>query len=414
MDTQYKPIRVAALGVEPRTFNTLQLFFHGQCQDDFILVDEDAADICIIDMDSHQAGQMLEGQKLKYPDRPAILLSLNSNDNYDGPYVRKPMRLAALSSALSEALEILERKSIPMTHSTLPPGFLESQVPTLNKVAKFVNKAHADRIQKKVVFRKYSPKSKSSATLESFSEANDSGIMFVTKPDIKLNPYNPIQMSKLHYQPAQLLQGYFQQAYNLAIEKKCDVLLEGPWRPITIFYKSREMSVKQNFRHLYALAAMRFKPKDIKISVLDNKSGQGESATNRANYLPKSGELVIPIEQFLWKLTLRTSRGRVPIGTDFDKPIQLVRWPNLTRNAVTPHAFRIAALWSKRPTSLKETSEILAIPLQFVFIFYSAAVALNLVTHSSRPANRNVKMDDLPRHEHSSVFQTLIHRLRNI
>jgi hypothetical protein len=129
MSVQSKPLKVAALGMEQRTYNTLQLFFSDRCNNDYVLCDEKSADIFIIDMDGYQASKVLESTRKNHPHRPAILISLkendNNNDHNDAVFVRKPIQLAALTSALTEAQKRIvasrrpgETRASPAFHKT--------------------------------------------------------------------------------------------------------------------------------------------------------------------------------------------------------------------------------------------------------------------------------------------------------
>jgi hypothetical protein len=82
----------------------------------------------------------------------------------------------------------------------------------------------------------------------------------------------------------------------------------------------------------------------------------------------------------LWKVSIWASRGRLPLlFNDIDREFTLSYWPNLTRFMMTPHAIEIAALWSKKPTSLRKSLILLNIPQRYIFSFYSAAIALDLI-----------------------------------
>lgn len=85
-------------------------------------------------------------------------------------------------------------------------------------------------------------------------------------------------------------------------------------------------------------------------------------------------------DKVLWRVSIWASRGRLPLlFNDLDKEFTLVQWPNLTRFIMTPHAMEIAALWSKKPINLRKSLLLLRIPQRYVFSFYSAAIALDLI-----------------------------------
>ena len=107
----------------------------------------------------------------------------------------------------------------------------------------------------------------------------------------------------------------------------------------------------------------------------------------------------VPSSQFLWEVALLTSRGRLPEGTSLEMPIRLKRWPNLTRYLESPHAMRIAALWSRTAHSLSETVRQLSIPAGCVYSFYYAALSLNYVeelTAADVPARSPTVKDVAP------------------
>ena len=103
MKSNHSPIRVAALGMEQRAYRTLQLFFQGQCQNSYELVEEQIADICIIDLDSYRSNAVLEHHRKQYPERPAIVLSVSDQNANDVVFVRKPLQIATLTKALNQA-----------------------------------------------------------------------------------------------------------------------------------------------------------------------------------------------------------------------------------------------------------------------------------------------------------------------
>jgi len=410
MDNHTRPVKIAALGMEQRTYSTLQLFFHEHCKDSYVLVEENSADISIIDMDGFQAHRMLEEHKKHYPNQPSILISLSHDKAYDAVCIRKPIMLKALSSALLKAKERLQQ---PVAKVPAPEAPTVGIAPQLQIVASnpetvtplllnnVVHDPHKIARQEKSASKHFNQYRYSANFL-----TEDADLEHInTKLAENFNPDNPIQIAKFQYQPEQTLQGYFQQAYFTALQKQQNVLLKGVWRPITILHESKQLRVEKNFRHLYALSGMLFDKSNVSITVLDNN----------VDCEPGLHETVLPAEPFLWKLAMRTSRGRVPANTNFTAPIKLIRWPNFTRTIITPHALRIAALWARQPTSLMDTASYLAVPLQHVFMFYTAAVSLNFVapviTHEEN--HSTTALPPVKRHRYRKIFQNLLERLRN-
>ncbi len=409
MDNHTRPVKIAALGMEQRTYSTLQLFFHGHCKDSYVLVEENSADISIIDMDGFQAHRMLEEHKKHYPNQPSILISLSHDKADDAVYIRKPIMLEALSSALLKAKERLQQ---PVTKAPSPEAPTAEIAPQLQIAANNPETA-TPLLLNNVTHNPHKTARQEKSGSKHFNQYRYSANFLIEDSDLEqvntklaenFNPDNPIQIAKFQYQPEQTLQGYFQQAYFTALQKRKNVLLKGVWRPITILHESKQLRVEKNFRHLYALSGMLFDKSDVSIIVLDNN----------VDCEPHLHETVLPAEPFLWKLAMRTSRGRVPANTNFTVPIKLIRWPNFTRTIITPHALRIAALWARQPTSLMDTASYLAVPLQHVFMFYTAAVSLNFVAPVMTKENHSTTaLPPVKRHRYRKIFQNLLERLRN-
>jgi hypothetical protein len=93
----------------------------------------------------------------------------------------------------------------------------------------------------------------------------------------------------------------------------------------------------------------------------------------------------------LWKLGMTTAKGCLPVGTDVNKVFFLKSWPNMTRLQPSPFALRIAALWATRGASLLETARILDIPQRYVFAFYNAALATDIVTDDGEAVRRALR-----------------------
>lgn len=386
---------VAALGMEKSTLNIIQSFFQSK-YNNYILAGDTTADISILDMDGLDSATMLQQHKVAYPTRPLILISVRNIKSEKEIFVKKPINVSALTQALSDAvikLYFSDSESIYRDTLVEPPilGYRNNADPAWQIIPK---------PKRKQIDPEY--KNWSSRSLDSLVEASESGLHLMPE-EFKKDAVTEKLLLKSQYDPKNMLQGYFKKAYDTALVSRCNVKLEGPWRPLTILMNQHKVSVESNFRHIFALSAMNFEPKQVAMTLLPKNTDDA----NHQNGITQS------IEQFFWKLCLRTSRGKVPVGTDLHVRILLRQWPNFTRTAMTPHALRIAALWSKQPTSLLETAVILNISLSFVFAFYSSARPLNLLSHlrDTQPTNRpSTKIDD---HSNRKMFDGRVDKLKN-
>ncbi|TDR17573.1 hypothetical protein [Marinicella litoralis] len=84
-------------------------------------------------------------------------------------------------------------------------------------------------------------------------------------------------------------------------------------------------------------------------------------------------------EPFVWLSSINASKGKVPAHIDFNAPIKLLAWPDLTKLVVFKHSIRIIALWSRGQYSLKQTGQLLKIPQRYPLTIYTAMHALGLI-----------------------------------
>ena len=123
-----------------------------------------------------------------------------------------------------------------------------------------------------------------------------------------------------------------------------------------------------------ALSVLELNPDDLKIHVLD--SSEIKAYRLKAEQNPNRAH---SFESFIWSTSLLTSKGRLQAGTQINKQVGLKAWPNLTRMELMPHAMQIAAVFSKQPGSLLEMPKWIDIDQRYVFAFYNAALALDMI-----------------------------------
>jgi len=114
-----------------------------------------------------------------------------------------------------------------------------------------------------------------------------------------------------------------------------------------------------------------------------------------------------PLQELVWQTAYSASDGLLLPGCNRDDVIQLDMWPNLTRLNRSPNACRIAALFSARPTSIELAARILAVPLDEMFQFYSAASYAGYTTTVNKPTETL----RLKPHRRQSLIKKLMLRL---
>ncbi|KPM56131.1 hypothetical protein ACG83_13435 [Frankia sp. R43] len=178
------------------------------------------------------------------------------------------------------------------------------------------------------------------------------------------------------YDPARYLQGLVASAWRQAADRGQAVYIQGDWPGIAVYPRSLTAVVYGGEDSLRPYAGT----EDLPL--------RAGLVFSRAPEYDVNHPGMVPLDVLMWKLALGASRGRLPLDTPLDTPCALWEWPNFTRLIVTPGAMSVAALWARQVCTLSETISLLRLPAEDVFVFYSAAVAVDLVHPElpSRPA----------------------------
>ncbi|MET0065968.1 MAG: hypothetical protein ABW076_06450 [Candidatus Thiodiazotropha sp.] len=378
-----KPKRLAAIGMDQRQRNALRVLFASQCQNRFVLVEEESSEICILDLDVFGGERLWQEFRQRHSQRPLILVSLKPRtiDNELTLFVQKPIPVARLIDAIEQQVLRLDPNSsvltecppAPDTPVETDPCIVPDTQPTVGKPAAVTRRV---------------------ANL--MSETQERAFVG-TAPDI--DPQDPRQLARVYYNPDHYLQGHIQQALNLAVRYHKNVSVEGPWPAMDLMIDSRTLLIDANERQIRPFCTVPDTTLEVPLRVHDH-------------HHPDSGRQGYPVTAFLWQLALWASRGRLPAGTSLTQPIYLRHWPNFTRLQVTPHALAIAALWAKQPRSLIDTARGLQIPQRYVFAFYSAAKALQLAGETRRAVDTLIAPAAVRRSARRGVLIRLLDHLR--
>lgn len=187
--------------------------------------------------------------------------------------------------------------------------------------------------------------------------------------------------SSTRYDPAQHLVGVLKDAYLVSCKWQVPTHLDSPAGRITVDGTTNLIYCEFTAAQLAGLVNQPLdkRPKTRAFSRQEFADLQGTL---------EQKALVQRLDHVLWQTALETSAGRLPVGVDPVAPVYLKQWPNLTRLHRTPHALRIAALWTTKGAGLLETAQTLKIAQRHVFAFYNAALALDLITEDGAQVRR--------------------------
>jgi hypothetical protein len=398
--TKQTSIKIATVGMDKQMLRILEMVFTGPGKGDYMLVNKlEEAQACIFDLDSLEGMKSWKDYRNRNSKLPTIILSLNYKDIAGTIFVRKPIEI-------NDLLKNLIKLTKPQPAATTS------------------NKSVSEESKSKSSQRKSVSHNAELITEVNFDEQNTSQL-YGDYEDINLD--NSEQVDKLFYETNEYLQGYFEYAFDLS--KKLEtggLLIEGLYCPIILIAKQNRILRSNEFND-NQLRTMTLLPlsnitvrhnknrgKTLKVH-LNEKRGLNIVNLNEyevVQYQEKYNLIAQDLDGFLWLIALWTARGRLPKGTDLNKPVILKNWPNFTRLIETPYALKIAAFWIFNSHSLLETARILDIPQRYVFAFFNAA-------HAIRLASTNPNFDkhsftaSVEKHAKRGLFQRILTKLLN-
>jgi len=377
-----KPLLLALYGMDERTHKMMAMYLKGPYKGKAIIVDEFEAEVDLIDADHIKAKDLLDERKMKTPERPIILLSLEQLHIEGTLYVKKPIQTEDLVQALKLAQNQLsskpakQAKAFPEQTATTPAEQEKGvEVVTTEKKQAAIKNIDKDEIKKTSKHR----------TAKDLTEGGFSSylghIEGVSFSDLE-------QVLNASFNPKEFFLGFVQSAVRVSREKGRILQLNSGWKPLIFFPHTQEIWLDANEKQLRAFAGL-----EIKNSA--SKAMKLVAADKVVSNCNDNMEGFYETDHFLWMLAVWTSKGRYPETININEPVYLKQWPNFTRLLVTPHAMRIAALLIQGPRTAISIANALKIKPQYVFVFISAANAVGLVSQAKRQADELIK----PSHE---------------
>jgi len=351
--TQVKmPLKVVLLGMDDRFQELLKKVFNGPLRGFCCVTEGETADFAIFDMDSQGTYKLWLDFK-KRIDLPAIVLSLSETHFPDTICVLKPLQILDLSEALEKIKSRVDRQKQRSEKRSLMD--------------------RSPQIKREVLTHLSNQPDRATFTAAELSRRTPDTIGFCG--DIEDKWYQQEKLpDKLIYTPELHLQGIIARAIVEVKSTNRPILLRGLGRDIVVFIGGRYVYTSMPTQQMRAICNITFEKRYIEFLFKRNHSFNTSLLRSKA----------MKSERFLWNISLWTSRGRLPLGTDIDMPFDLSAWPNLTRLTRTPHALQLAALWYRQTISLRATFILLNIPQRYIYTFYSACHQQGLVRGRKR------------------------------
>ena len=403
LDKRKNALKVALLGMDGRTYNTLALYLRGPCKSAAVtVVNDNEADIDMIDADLPKGRKLLDELLSKEIVRPLIVLSLNDIENDQVLYLKKPIKAELMLGVLAQARGMVQDYIAGDSKDRIArPAQQNQNTVAVTRLETSTESEKSPSLKHYVADLSESNKTSKHRTAMLMDENGFAALM----GGLRLgNIENPQQLSEACYDPKDYFQGYVQSAFKIAGVRGQVLQLNSGWKRLLIFPHSGEVWLDADDKQLRAFAGIsinRNGNQKMSITALDPQSATSEALDKFQT-----------MDAMLWKLACWTSKGRYPVQFDINSPVYLKHWPNFTRLLVTPHAMRIAALLIEKPRSPINIANVLSIKPEYVFIFISAASAIGLVGQAIRNADSEVVPPELKPDKKQGVLRRIINKLR--
>lgn len=393
-------LRIYAFGLSERTKRSMEAILEQRTDGACVLDAEATANVAIIDIDVLGGRGELERQRERYPGRTMILLTADgaSASALGGIVMTKPVDVGQFVKTLGKIAGTMAEER---TGGGAARPRKDVVVP---------RPVHVGERARRGLARPTSPEAPAGPRVPADSALDgERGLATLqprarhyyigSQPDVDLAV--PEELAKVCYEPGEFLQGFVRQAVRLGIESASVVALSGPgFGRIEVYPFARLVRTTATSASLYAAARAPLTANDIVIA-----------PAPELPQAPASQDGVEPLEALTWRLALWASRGRLPAGTVIEQPVVLKHWPNLSRLLLPPHAVQIAGLWARRAKPLAATPGLLGIPQRYVFSFYSACAAQDLILADRRARPRSAATEAPPAGERQTLFRMMLDKL---
>lgn len=430
LNSSGNPLRIALLSISPHNRAILEFFFAGAGKQLFRVTSLADAETVIIDFD--HAGADLEWQQRADTSKPGIVLSVRETQLANTVWVPKPLTSQALTKAAEQVRALLPQAQagkvassekpdyVPSTPATAAPVFNRNTPATQpfgvgqRKVRPSMlldfGKDDAETITKpkppvteraplakepvkpvaapKPLVRDPAKQAPSADTADNFltfgeistpqknQEQQEQRWKLLCGTQDDINPANA-QTAIQRFTPDNYLLKVFLNALQQAKQSgqaaqlKFDsydqiLLLPSLNLAYTSFDLSSDKFAQLCNTPLQAGKVLLHVPASAEMPALEQACRADKEHTH-------------DLESILWTMTLLTSHGRLNRDVDTKQRWVLKHWPNLTRDENIPHVMRISAAWQQRPGTVFDLAKWLEIPQRYIFAFYTAAQALDLM-----------------------------------
>ena len=374
--TQVVP-KVRLMGMNDRALNLFTMFLHGSVKGLCEVVSDGSHQIVIIDLDAVENTRLWLDLRRQFTG-PAIVLSVREQSLANAFWVAKPIKEDQFKLAMEKATKALSQP--PITPAVAP------RLPDPPLPVKKEHQAEPIKPAPSAVGKTSAPEQKASAVTSvaavGMNENMDERAQSCCG-NLPEEAYLDLsRRQELFSHDTQSFVDVFREAMRRTAEGGMVNFVGLGAYPLYVSAAEDFVSTPMPEALLRSLCVRSTQSAPIELVLVDKKP---------KDIGPSDDERLRRLDNMLWKLALWSSRGRVKAGTSLDAPVRLRAWPNIPRLMSVPHSLRIAALWVMQPTGLLDTARKLDVPHRFVFAFYCACNAFDLVEQLGVGASSGTK-----------------------
>lgn len=426
------PIRLGILGASDKTRQTLEYLFKSHAQGSYDLGTVSNPQILLIDLDGVNAIGEWHAYHERHPDKPAVGFSVTDN-RVDGiaTHLKKPLQSSVLIKALDALAKNIDTPSMQMPGQVNRPPSTPAHSKTVVSEERDldstqeIDRAELDRVLQDIARR--SNVDQRPVLERTIALHEETGTSRSTTINSQLEATVP-ETAAYESTPAEAGQGDDEASASLTADDVLDVtqfsqmvkdedvdlsrfiefcgespdidpynseqvesvLFDREQTLLDLLIRTRVQvmdSLKDRYLYLQGEHSIRLTADGyIQTDMIDEQLKAlcaGPVTAVSPQIAVDDVEQSLPIqmeqEQFIWKVALWTSRGRLPRGTGLNDKVCLKYWPNMTRLIELPDALRIVALWMVQPMTLIHTAEALNIPQRHVYALFTACQSLGLI-----------------------------------
>lgn len=356
-------LKVSIVGMNERALQLFTMFLEGPGRGSCQIVTNGAHEVVIIDLDGVESPRLWLDLRRKFHG-PVIVLSVTEKQLNNAFWVGKPVQAERFFAAVSKAREALKN---PPTAPAKPPE-IKPAIPVAS--ARPLSAGGKEDVKPHQTPAAVEKASGTSPAAQLMAEDEDERAQNCCGNLQDATYTDPRSRDELFFDPALTLLGVYREAMKLSAGGGIAKIGGLGAYPLFVGGAINFASTPMPEPFLRAVCARSMDASPVSIGLVElEPKAIGVSEDQRLRRL----------DNMLWKISLWSSRGRVPQGTSLTAPVRLRSWPNIPRLMSVPHSMRIAALWGVQPSSLLETAQKLDVPYRFVFSFYTACQSFGLV-----------------------------------